>query len=120
VSRCHSHPRPEKKPVREPNRCNLEPLKPETAKITPYLVLARGRLTLQVVYRGLADFRLPARPPKSSSWPTRENLRKETAFSIKDNAARMPLGTSKTANRKLHDPLRRGPAYDPAQAQRAF
>jgi hypothetical protein len=26
--------------VREPNRCNLEPLKPETPKITPYLVLA--------------------------------------------------------------------------------
>src|ERR1017187_4358926 len=66
---------PSGKPVREPNRCNLEPLKPETPKITLYLVLARGRLTLQVVCLGLAQFRLPVRPPKSPSWPTRENLR---------------------------------------------
>jgi hypothetical protein len=36
-------------PVREPNRCNLEPFKLETPKIIPYLVLAQGRLTLQVV-----------------------------------------------------------------------
>jgi hypothetical protein len=46
--------------------------------------------------------------------------RQETAFSIKDMAARVPSGTSKTANRKLHDPLRRRPAYDSAQAQLAF
>jgi hypothetical protein len=30
-------------PGREPNRCNLEPLKRESPRITPYLVLARGR-----------------------------------------------------------------------------
>ena len=47
-------------------------------------------------------------------------LRQETPFSIKDIAARVPLGTSTTANLKLHDPLRRRPAYDPAQAQLAF
>ena len=64
---------PVPKPVREPNRCNLEPLKPETPKITLYLVLAQGRLTLQVVCLGLAHFRLPVRPPKSPSRPTREN-----------------------------------------------
>lgn len=45
---------------------------------------------------------------------------KETTLSIKDIAARVPLGTSKTANRKLHGHLRRCPAYDPAQAQLAF
>src|ERR1035441_6249979 len=39
-------------PVREPNRCNPEPLKPETPKITLYLVLAQGRPTLQVVWLG--------------------------------------------------------------------
>src|ERR1035438_5474384 len=33
-------------PVREPNRCILEPFKPETPKITLYLVLAQGQLTL--------------------------------------------------------------------------
>ena len=64
---------PVPKPVREPNRCNLEPFKPETPKITLYLVLAQGRLTLQVVCLGLAHFRLPVRPPKSPSRPTREN-----------------------------------------------
>ena len=47
-------------------------------------------------------------------------LRTETTLSIKDFAGRVPLGTSKTANMKLHDPLRRSPAYDPAQAQLAF
>jgi hypothetical protein len=52
---------PVQKPVPEPNRYNLEPLKPETPKTTLYLVLAQGRQTLQVVWRGLADFRLPAR-----------------------------------------------------------
>jgi hypothetical protein len=37
-------------PVRkEPNRCNLEPLKAETPKIALYVVVAQGRLTLQVV-----------------------------------------------------------------------
>ena len=56
---------PAPKPVPEPNRCNLEPLKPETPKTALYLVLAQGRQTLQVVWRGLADFRLPARPSKS-------------------------------------------------------
>jgi hypothetical protein len=71
-SRRHSHP-PVPKPVREPNHCNLEPFKPETPKITPYLVLAQARLTLQVVCLGLAHFRLPVRPPKSPSRPTREN-----------------------------------------------
>jgi hypothetical protein len=66
---------PSRKPVREPNRCNLEPFKPETPKIALYLVLAQGRLTLQVVCLGLAHFRLPVRPPKSPSRPTRENPR---------------------------------------------
>lgn len=47
-------------------------------------------------------------------------LREQTTLSIKDIAPRVPLGTSKTANRKLHDQLRRSPAYDPAQAQLAF
>jgi hypothetical protein len=55
------------------NRCRLEPLKPETPRIALYLVVAQGRLTLQVVCFGLADFRLPARPPKSLSRPTRES-----------------------------------------------
>ncbi len=58
---------------REPNRCNLEPFKPETAKITPYLVLAQGRLTLQVVCLGLAHSRLPVWPPKAPSRLTGEN-----------------------------------------------
>src|ERR1035437_9827323 len=41
-------------PVRkEPNRCNLEPLKPETPKIALYVVVAQGRLTLQVVWRDM-------------------------------------------------------------------
>jgi hypothetical protein len=52
---------PAPKPVPEPNRCNLEPLKPERPKTTPYLVLAQGRQTLQVVWLGLVDFRLPTR-----------------------------------------------------------
>jgi hypothetical protein len=47
-------------------------------------------------------------------------LRQETTLSIKDIAARVPLGTSKTANMELHDHLRRSPAYDPAQARLAF
>ena len=53
------------KPLREPNRCNLEPLKPETPKTALYVVFAQGRLTLQVVCLGLAHFRLPVRPPKA-------------------------------------------------------
>jgi len=56
---------PVPKPVREPNRCNLEPFKSETPKTTLYLVLAQGRLTLQVVGLGLAHFRLAVWPPKS-------------------------------------------------------
>ena len=64
---------PVPKPIREPNRCNLEPFKPEMPKITLYLVLAQGRLTLQVVCLGLAHFQLPVRPPKSPSPPTGEN-----------------------------------------------
>src|ERR1039457_7582008 len=60
-------------PGREPHRCNLEPLKPETPKTTLYLVLTQGRLTLQVVCLGLAHFQLPVRPPKSPSPPTGEN-----------------------------------------------
>ena len=36
-------------------------------------MLAQGRLTLQVVCFGLAHFRLPVRPRKSPSRPTREN-----------------------------------------------
>ena len=51
-------------PVREPNRCNPERLKPETPKTAPYLVLEQGRLTLQVVCLGLAHFQLPVRPPE--------------------------------------------------------
>jgi hypothetical protein len=54
------------------------------------------------------------------NWRSPPRLPQETALSIKDMAARVPLGTSKTANRKLHDPLRRSPAYDPAQAQLAL
>src|ERR1035437_9543091 len=60
-------------PVREPNRYNLEPLKPETPKTTLYLVLPQVRLTLQVVCFGLAHFQLPVRPPKCPSPPTGEN-----------------------------------------------
>jgi hypothetical protein len=62
-----------RKPVREPNRCNLEPFKPETPRIALYLVVGQGRLTPQVVYLGLLHFRLPVRLPKSPSRPTREN-----------------------------------------------
>ena len=51
-------------PVREPNRCNLEPFRPETPETTLYLVLAQGLLTLQVVCFGLAHFQLPVRPPE--------------------------------------------------------
>ena len=61
-----THP-PVLEPVREPNRCNLEPFNPETPKIALYLVLPQGRLTLQVVYLGLAHFRLPVRSPNSPS-----------------------------------------------------
>ena len=64
---------PSRTPSGKPNRRNLEPFKPETPKITPYLVLAQGRLTLQVVCLGLAHFQLPVRPPKSPSPPTGEN-----------------------------------------------
>ena len=53
---------PVPKPVREPNRCNLEPFKPETPEIALYLVYTQGRLTLQVVCLGLAHFRLPLWP----------------------------------------------------------
>ena len=60
-------------PVREPNRCNLDPLKPETPKTTLYLVLPQVRLTLQVVCFDLAHFQLPVRPPKSRSPPTDDN-----------------------------------------------
>jgi hypothetical protein len=66
-------PVPKHHPVHEPNRCNLEALKPETPKTALYLVLAQGRLTLQVVCLGLAHFRLPVRPPISPSRPTGEN-----------------------------------------------
>jgi hypothetical protein len=72
-SRRHSHPRSEN-PAQEPNRCNLEPLKPETLKTTLYLVLAQGWLTLQVVCLGLAHFQLQVRPPKSPSPPTARAL----------------------------------------------
>ena len=37
---------PVRKPVHEPNRCILEPFKPETSRRALYLVLALGRLTL--------------------------------------------------------------------------
>src|ERR1017187_1494948 len=47
--------------------------KPETPKITLYLVLAQGRLTLQVVWLGLAHFQLPVRPSKPPSPPIGEN-----------------------------------------------
>jgi hypothetical protein len=42
-------------------------------KIALYLVLPQGRLTLQVVWFGLAHFQLPVRPPKSPSALTGEN-----------------------------------------------
>ena len=60
-------------PVDKPHTCNLAPFKPETPKTTLYLVLAQGRLTLQVVWLRLAHFQLPVRPPKSPSRPTRED-----------------------------------------------
>jgi hypothetical protein len=66
---------PSRNPIREANRCNLEAFKPEMPKVALYLVLAQGRLTLQVVCLRLADFRFPVRPPKSPSRPTRENPR---------------------------------------------
>ena len=40
-------------PVDKPHTCNLEPFKPETPKIALYVVLAQGRLTLQVVWRDM-------------------------------------------------------------------
>ena len=64
---------PVPKTIREPNRCNLEPFKPEPPKIALYLVFPRARLTLQVVCPGPVDFRLPARPPKNPCRPTRDN-----------------------------------------------
>jgi hypothetical protein len=70
-SRRRSHPL--QNSVREPNRCNLEPFKSETPKTALYVVLAQGRLTLQVVCFGPAHFQLPVRPPKSCSPPTDEN-----------------------------------------------
>jgi hypothetical protein len=60
-------------PVREPNRCDLEPFKPETPKIALYVVVMRGLLTLQLVWLGLTHFQLPVRPPKAPSPPTDEN-----------------------------------------------
>jgi predicted RNase H-like HicB family nuclease len=45
-------------PVDKPHTCSLEPFKPETPKTTLYLVLAQGRLTLQVVWLGLPHFQL--------------------------------------------------------------
>ncbi len=45
-------------------------------------------------------------------------LRRETTLPIKAIAARVHLGTSKAANMKLHNHMRRGSAAgDPAQAQ---
>jgi len=55
---------PSPRPVREPNRCNLEPFKPEIAKTALYPVVPQGRLTLQVMCLGLAHFQLPERPPR--------------------------------------------------------
>src|SRR3974377_793447 len=55
---------PVPKPVHDPNRCNPEPFKPETPKRAPYVVLARERLTLQVVYPSPAHFQLPEQPPE--------------------------------------------------------
>src|ERR1035438_9847981 len=81
---------PARKPVRELNRCNLEPLKPETPKIAPYLVLAQGRLTLQVVCRGLAHFRLPARPPKSPSRPDRKSPGRSCGGGLGDGSCQTP------------------------------
>jgi hypothetical protein len=66
---------PSREPVRDPNRGNLEPLKPETPKTALYLVLAHSRLTLQVVCLGLAHFRSPVRPAKSPSLADRRERR---------------------------------------------
>jgi REP element-mobilizing transposase RayT len=44
-------------------------------------------------------------------------LRMETTLSLKAITARVNLGTSKTANMKLHNHMRRGPVCNPAQAQ---
>jgi hypothetical protein len=60
-------------PVREPNRCNPELIKPETPRTALYLVLTHGRLTPQVVCLGQAHFQLPVRPPEFPSRPTGEN-----------------------------------------------
>jgi hypothetical protein len=40
-------------PVDKPHTCNLEPFKPETPRITLYLVVGQGGLTLQVVWRDM-------------------------------------------------------------------
>ena len=79
---------PVPKPVHEPNRCNLEPFKPETIKTALYVVLAIGRLTLQVLCLGPAHFRLPVRPPKSPSRPTRENPRQAVRPGFNVSAAK--------------------------------
>ena len=43
-------------------------------------------------------------------------LRRETTLPLKATAARVQLGTSKTANAKLHQHLRTPPTSDPSQA----
>jgi hypothetical protein len=47
-------------------------------------------------------------------------LRRETTLSIKAIAARLNLGTSKSANIRLHAAMRGVPVRDPAQAQLAL
>ena len=66
---------PVPKPVRKANHFNLEALKPETPKIALYVVLALGRLTLQVVWLGLAHFQLPIRLPISPFPPDKRERR---------------------------------------------
>jgi hypothetical protein len=44
-------------------------------------------------------------------------LRRETTLSIKAIAARVHLGSSKSANAKLHRHMRQSPVNDPAQGQ---
>jgi hypothetical protein len=44
-------------------------------------------------------------------------LRRETTLSIKAIAARMHLGTSKSANAKLHHFMREGKRADPSQSR---
>jgi hypothetical protein len=98
-----SHPHPETR--REPNRCDLEPFKPETPKITLYLVLLRGRPTLQVVDLRLAHFRLPVRPAVDGG-STSLRAGRPWPRAVKQIGTRLHLGTPKSASVRLLTAMR--------------